>query len=800
MPDNFVPLKRNRENDMNPSPTRRPALFYLGLGIVTAATLALEIIQTRLLSVVTWYHLAFFVISMAMFGMTLGALRVYLDPKKFSAENAPATLAKSTLIAAAAILVAYLDQITLAPDAIVSPTTIVVFARLALSLAVPFFFAGVAVTIALTRTDYPIGLVYGADLVGAAVGVALITPMFALFDGGGAVFASAALMAVGAWCFAAWGGQAQLGRWARMAAVGLLALAIFNSSTLYSFDPIVVKGVTEKRHKIAYEKWNSFSRVAAYKPGLKAANQVLWSAGKDTPDVKLNVMNMNIDGLAGTVLVEMDPDLESAKIFLHDATSMVHAVRGGSVAVIGVGGGKDILAALAAGNTQVTGIEINPVFIDILENRYPDFARLAGHPGVELIVDEARSYFTRHKETYDVIQASLIDTWAATGAGAFSLSENSLYTIEAWRTFLARLKPHGVFTVSRWYAKDRLDETARMVSLAMAALFAEGAEKPAAHILLGGSGQVATILVSRDPFALEDIEAFTAMLDARGFTLLWKPGSVSSDNILARLQTVASPAELATLADGYPLDISPPTDNRPFFFNLLRLSRPWEIIAYMGRPSGVVTGNLLATLTLLAILLITLIFGAAIIILPARFAPPGAGLPQPAELAYFVLIGLGFMFVEIAFLQRLSVFLGHPVYALAVVLFSLILFTGLGSLVSERFKLSTAPRLIGYALLLAGYVVAAALALPHLTAAFAAATLVGRVAVSLALLAPAGLLMGQAFPAGMRLARRDATDPTPWLWVAVILSIAFGISVTMFTGAACYALLALLAPRLTRKA
>lgn len=789
----------------------RPAVFfYLGLGLVTAATLALEMIQTRLLSVVTWYHLAFFVISMAMFGMTLGALRVYLAPHKFTSESARRLLGRSALFAAIAMALAYLDQIVLAPETIVSLTTLVVFARLALTLAIPFYFSGVAVTIALTRTHYPIGRTYAADLIGAAAGVLLVLPLFSLLDGPGAVFASAAVMALGAWCFARWGGQPATGRAALAVAALMLLLAIGNAATLHGLDPILVKGSTEKRHHIAYEKWNSFSRVVALKESTRPAAEALWAPAATAPTGAREVIAMNIDGLAGTVMPKMKPDVSDGEFLLLDATAMAYAIRHGDVAVIGVGGGKDMLTALAAGNERVLGVELNPVFIDLLQNRYRDYTHLADQPGVRLVVDEARSYFTRTDEQFDLIQASLIDTWAATGAGAFSLSENAIYTVEAWQVFLARLKPAGVFTVSRWYAPGRLDETVRLVSLAVAALFVDGAEQPGRHLLLGAHDQVATLLVSRQPFSADDIAAFKAMVAERGFELLLAPGEPTTEKILGLVRDAADPAALWALTSSYELDVTPPTDNRPFFFNLLRLTRPWEILSYMGRPSGVVTGNLMATLTLLAILLVTVVFGAAIVYLPTRFAPPGASLPRAVELAYFILIGLGFMFVEIAFLQRLSVYLGHPVYALAVVLFSLIFFTGLGSLISERVRLDTAARLALYAVTLAGYLGFVAWLLPQVTAATAAAQLPGRAGLSLALLAPAGLLMGLAFPNGMRLARRGDTDPTPWLWgvngaagvlasaLAVILSIAFGITTTMVVGATCYLALAALGPRLTR--
>jgi len=783
-------------------------LFYLGLALVTMATLALEIIQTRMLSVVTWYHLAFFVISMAMFGMTLGALRVFLSPNSNGMDTVGRSLPRAALFTALAIGICYLDQICLAPETVMSASTVVVFARLALTIAVPFYFSGLCVTFALTRTPYPVGVTYGADLVGAAAGCLLVLPLLSLLDGPGAIYATASITALGAWCFALWGNQRKLGRYALLVTLLMAVIAAWNANTIYGLDPIIVKGQAEKRHWVVLEKWNSFSRVLAYREMPYDAKWIMWSAAPNMPSTHVVAHEVNIDGGAGTRLFKWDAASGAMDFLLWDATAMVYAMRQGSVAIIGLGGGKDVMTALAAGNRQVLGVDINSVFLDMHKGPFRDYTKLADRPDVRMVNDEARSFFTRDPGRYDIIQASLIDTWAATGAGAFSLSENSLYTVEAWKIFLDHLSDNGVFTVSRWHAANRLDESARLVSLALASLMQIGIADPSQHLLLGASDTVATILVAKTPFNTEDVDKFKGYLARTGFKMLMAPGEPPLMPIMAALAQAPNLAGLEKIAGAYPLDISPPTDSRPFFFNLLRLSRPWEIASYWGRPSGVVTGNLVATVTLLVVFLIALIFAAGILILPYKFAPAGALLPRPPELAWFALIGLGFMFTEIAFMQRLSVFLGHPVYALAVVLFSLILFTGLGSFASEKIRLTTTARLIAYALVLAAYLAVAGWWMPQITIAFQGLALGGRVGICLLILGPAGLLMGQAFPAGMRLARRPGADPTPWLWgvngaagvlasvLAVMISIAYGITATMMLGAACYAALVVVALRL----
>ena len=784
------------------TPGHRPAPFYFGLALVTAAVLALEIVQTRMLSVVTWYHLAFFVISIAMFGMTLGALRVFLRPDRFARERLPRVLPEATFRTALAIAVSFLFQLCIAPYFAVSPRMIAAFFCLAATLAVPFYFAGVVVTLVLTRSPFPIGIVYGADLIGAAVGCVLVIPLLARLDGPGAVLACAAVMAGGAYCFALWSGRKPYRVGSLLLAVLMLAAAVANSRTYQGLSPITVKGSIEDRSRVVYERWNSFSRVTAYREETGPAKYHLWAASDKIPSFNTSSIHLNIDGLAGTSMFPVGEKIDSLGFLLFDVTSAAYVLRRGDVAVIGVGGGKDIVTALIAHNDSVRGIELNPAFVDIHRNAFRDYSRIADQPNVDLVADEARSYMTRHTESYDIIQASLIDTWASTGVGAFSLSENAIYTVDAFKIFLGRLKGNGVFTVSRWFSPDHQNETSRLLSLSIAALFELGVERPADHVILCANRNVATILLSVSPFSTADVEKFGAYVDRMDFQLLLAPGKPPDDPDSAAIIRAASLDDLRAITDRFPLDFSPPTDERPFFFNMLRLSRPWDLRKYIGRGDGVVYGNLIATWTLLVILCISLLFGLAILIVPFRLAPDGAQRPSGRALLYFALIGFGFMFAEIGFLQRLSIFLGHPTYSLSVVLFSLILFTGVGSMASDRLPITRRSGMIAYAIIVAGYLVGATYLAHWMQTSLQALSMPGRILLSVALIAPAGLAMGQAFPAGIRLAGSGGSDPTPWLWgvngaagvlasvIAVIVSIGWGITTNFFVAAACYGLLA----------
>ena len=200
---------------------------------------------------------------------------------------------------------------------------------------------------------------------------------------------------------------------------------------------------------------------------------------------------LNIDGSAGTVMYQFDGDLSKLDFLRYDVTNLGYAIRSqGRSAVIGVGGGRDVLSAYVFGFRDVTGVELNPIFIDLLTRDFRDYNRLADLPGVRLIVDEARSWFARTDERFDLIEMSLIDTWAATGAGAYSLSENGLYTTQGWRHFLSALTPTGVFTVSRWFNPNDITETGRLISLAAATLREQGIARPEGHLFLASAEQI----------------------------------------------------------------------------------------------------------------------------------------------------------------------------------------------------------------------------------------------------------------------------------------------------------------------
>jgi hypothetical protein len=287
--------------------------------------------------------------------------------------------------------------------------------------------------------------------------------------------------------------------------------------------------------------------------------------------------------------------------------------------------------------------------------------------------------------------------------------------------------------------------------------------------------------------------------------VLLSPGRDAASPVLQGIVASGNEEDLRQYTSSLPLDLTPTTDERPFFFDQLPLTHPWRAIEQALRSrgtGGVLLGNTKATMTLGFLFVCSLLLVNRTIVYPLRPAIADVGRRLAiGGTAYFVLIGAGFMCSEMGLLQRLSVFLGHPIYALSIVLSSLILTTGVGSLLSDKFPLDTRPRFVLWALLAAGYLAALPGWLPATLHAFESATLLMRAPLCVAVIAPAGLLMGFGFPTGMRFISAVDRRPTPWFWgvngaagvlassTAVGVSIAFGIYVTFLISACCYALL-----------
>lgn len=780
------------------------APHYVGIFVVAGAVLAYQVLLTRLFSAVLYYHFAYVGISLAMLGMTLGAQRVFGHPQRFAPARLEPEWVGAALgfsVSSAVLTLAFIASPALLPRH-GAMSTVLVF----VPFVVPFYYSGICVTLLLTKSSSPVGALYAADLVGAALGCLLVVAALWVLDPVALSFALAALTALAAWVMAS-GRDARLARTAGwLAAAWLIGLAVQAGLYASGRDHLRIRWDPSQLQSVfPYERWNAYSHISIG-PLPASTPPMGWGFGRPQ-DQRIEQRGLIIDASAGTILTRFDGDLAPLAFLANDVINAAYHIRPiDRVAVIGVGGGRDILSALRFGATHITGIEMNPAIIGALTTDFADFTgHLHRRPEVSLVQAEARSWLSQSAQAFDLIQISLIDTWAATAAGGLALAENKLYTVEAWQEFMARLTPGGMLSVSRWFEpRSNVGEFYRMLAIAAETLKRRGvpAERTRQHILalrniaddtLHGAhaAWVVTVVVAAEPFSADDIARARQAAASEGFRVMLDPDTAWD----ATSAVLASGAADARFHAALPIDVSASTDDRPFFFYVTRLKD-----VFGAGANREAEGLDVKAIHIIALLLGATLAGVAAFVAAPLLGPARAQIDRGAlrHLLYFIGIGVGFMLVEISQMQRLIIFLGHPVYGLTVILFTLLLFGGLGSLgvrppPDGQPVRGALPRVVALCLVL----VATGLATPFVTDWLKHLDTALRVLASVALLAPVGYCMGMMFPIGIAISRRHRALH-PWFWgingatsvfasvLGVALSMQFGIAAAYWTGAAAY--------------
>ena len=777
---------------------------YAGLFMVTLATLMYEILLTRIFSVTMNYHFAFVAISLAMFGMSVGAVLVYLFPNYFTQERVRHHLALGSLLFAVSIVISFLTHLSIP---FVIQRSLVGLYSIALTytvLSVPFTFSGICVCLALTKFPQQVSRLYAANLAGAAVGCIVVIYTINFTGVPTAVIITALFASIGAVLFIYDGRSDRLRRIALICTLLLASFAAVNGVLAIKQVPLLrlVWVMSRLQGPVIYEKWNSFSRIAVRRNTGRPENPFGCGLSSTYPsERKVRQFWLDINWGEGTIMTFFNGNLDDLEHLKYDVVNLAHYVRQNSkVLVIGTGGGREILAALAFEQKSVLGIEINHDIIDAVNRVFGDFTgHLDRNPKVTFVNDEARSYIARSRDRFDIIQASIIYTGVATAAGAFTLTENTLYTVEAWRTFLDHLNPQGVLTFTIWYRGDKPYEVYKLTSLASASLVQLGVKNPRKHIVIvrhmpkrelyGQPTGTGTILVSKDPFSDKDLNTIEEVAGRMHFDMVLSPG-FSIDSTFA---TIASGKDLDSFTAEFPLNIAPPTDDSPFFFNMIRVTDIFnrELWGHTGAKGVVVLGVLSITVVGLAFLCI---------IVPLILTTERSLLKGTVPLfIFFSCIGLGFMLVEMSQMQRLIIFLGHPVYSLSVVLFALLLSSGIGSYSTQKISATDirGSAIIRLFLLICALFIFGKLT-PYAISTFQDSATTLRILVAVLILFPIGLFMGMAFPLGMKIASAKSAFLTPWLWgingatsvcasvLAVVIALSSGISTSFWTGFSCY--------------
>jgi spermidine synthase len=774
-----------------------------GLALTSFSALLLELALTRLFSVVLFYHFAFLAISIALLGLGAGGVFAYLLKARLAVTDTR-TLAARLCMANSVVILVVLEIVLHVPVALrVSWGNFARLTVLYLAAAVPFFFTGLLFAVVFARETRRIPRLYGADLCGGALACLAVVPLLNWVGGPSVILVAGATMAAAGTIWAEFRSQR------RNAALLALALVVLIGAN-YSgrlIDVVYAKGMFRDPAWVEFARWNALSRVEVDLQGQAKAIVI-------DADASTYIMNADLAHWQGTL---WEHNLMAAP------PALANVLRPhGEFAIIGPGGGVDVLRAVANGSPSVTGIEINPIIATtIMRERYADYAQhLYDRPDVHIHVTDGRSFLRSTPQHFDVVQMTLVDTWASTAAGAFALSENNLYTVEAFSEYFNHLKPDGMIAITRWEFRHPR-EALRVVAVAMEALHRLGVANPARNFIVASQGELdadgipVVVLAKKTPFTpAEETAVITHFDHYSELDPLYLP-SQPGQNPFSDLIASNDPYSFART---YAYNVAPVTDNAPFFFFTLKAG---QILGEKGLSEGIDWKVNLGVLVLLLVLVISLIAVLAFLILPLALRRRNAR-QSPFPLLYFVAVGLGYILVEIAFIQRFVLFLGHPTYALTVVIFLLMISSGAGSLFSRlwlpRTNLAWVPLVLVILTILADVFF-----LPGRLAALVGLDFGYRLLVSGVLLVPLGFVMGMPFPTGLRAL---ATLPAPefpsgqgasdnsveWAWamnaaasvlgsvLAMVVAIQFGLNVTLACGAAAYLLALLLTPALRTKA
>jgi SAM-dependent methyltransferase len=765
-------------------------LHLAGMLVMSFASLLLELALTRLFSVILFYHFAFLAISIALLGLGAGGVFAYLARNwlvRWDLRTLGARL--GALNALLLLVVLEVDLHTQVP--LTLSFTPIIFLRLALLYvvsALPFFCTGLLFSVIFARETRGITQLYAADLTGGALACLAIVPLLNFVGGPNSILVAAIASAAAS---AIWAPTRNSRR------VALALLAAFTALTAANYsgriaDIVYAKGMRRDRPWVLFARWNALSRVEV----------------DDQGGAKVIV----IDADASTYIMNTDPlhwGAEWKHNLMSAAPAVVNVLRPrGDYAVIGPGGGVDVLRALANGSPSVTGIEINPIIVnDIMRRRWADWSyHLYDQPEVHIHVGDGRSWVRNAREKFDVVQMTLVDTWASTAAGAFALSENNLYTVEAFREYFDHLKPDGIIAITRWEFRQPR-EALRVVSQGLEVLRRAGIADPASHFIvvsehpLDEDGVPVAVLCKKSPFTREEEAAVRAHLTHYpDLHILYSPTHGSAPTGAA-FQDLIHSGDPRSFAAVYSYDVTPVYDNAPFFFFTFKTRRLLE--AFRADSSAIDWKVNAGLLVLICVLVISILAVIAFLLLPLALHRPSrqrGGL----RLLYFIAIGLGYILAEIAFIQRFVLFLGHPTYALTVVIFLMLLSSGAGSLLSRRLLLDPLrvriPLVIVILLLLA-YV----WALPPLLRPLVGLPFMLKLIISGAALVPLGLAMGMPFPSGLRALDGSTVE---WAWalnaassvlgsvLAMVIAIQFGLNLTLACGAVAYLLALALVSRL----
>jgi len=814
-------------------PSEQPRFSLpLALSLVSGAALAYEVLLTRLFSIIQWHHFAYMMISVALLGYGAAGTVVSVLRERFLRRFELSFALSAALfgVSAAACFLAA-QAVPFNPlEFLWDPRQPLLLLVVYLLLFVPFFFAALCVCLMFTRFGHAAHRLYSFDILGAAAGcLGAIIALYALAPMGALAAVSVVAMAAAALAWtgaglrprAASGALLLLGAavaWTMHGPLGQLRLSPYKelSQTLRVMGARVLAETSTPLGLVTVVE--SPEVPFRHAPGMSLA-----APGEPPPQ-----LGVFTDGEGLSALTRYDGRREPLEYLDHLTSALpYHLVEQPRVLVLGAGAGADVLQALYHRAPRIDAVELNPRMVQLVQERFAEFSgRPYSAPGVTVHLGEARGFSTANDARYDVIQLALLDAFGASSAGLYALSESYLYTVEALQAYMRRLAPGGLLSITRWVTLPPRD-TLKLFATAVVALERSDVTDPGRRLALIRGWKTATLIVKNGDFTAQDVERIRSFCRTRSFDVAWYPGMNAAEadryNRLDRPYFFEGTSELLGPERGefikrYKFNIAPATDDQPYFFHFFKWKALPELLRLRARGGLPLLewGYPLLVGTLVQAAIVSFV----LILLPLWIGQraPDDSVPaaQRARVAlYFTAIGFGFMFIEIAFIQKFILFLSHPLYAVAVVLFAFLLFAGLGSRVSERLSGRVRTRLPAVSWPVAAIAVVSLLYLPLLPRVFAplmALPDASKIAISALLIAPLGFAMGMPFPMAVKAVAARAGPLVPWAWgvnacasvvaavLATVLAIHLGFTVVVLLAVGLYFVAAATFPGISGRA
>ncbi|MBG7602004.1 MAG: SAM-dependent methyltransferase [Gammaproteobacteria bacterium] len=804
-------------------------LLFLSIALLSLAALGYEILLMRLFSIIQWHHFAYMIISLALLGYGASGAVITIFQRGLNRRFAVLFTAAIALFGISAIASFLLvQQLPFNAEEVMwdwrQPGWLLLMYLL---LAIPFLFAASAIALALSHYSDMISKIYAYDLIGAGLGGACIIlllfkfmPFEVLAWIGVFALMATLLAAIALHSAAAW----RVALLSILPAIAMIWIALHSAALISPYKELSqtlripgTEVVAQRSSPLGLlEIVESRQTPFRHAPGLS-----LKAEREPPPQVGIFTDGGNMS------VITRDAGMSDAFAYLDQITSALpyHLRKLQQVLILGAGGGADVQQARYHQIPQITAVELNPQIVELMRSDYAEFSgHLYQQSDVEVHVEEARGFITDSSQHYDLIQVALMDAFGASTAGLYALNESYLYTLEAFKTYLQHLESDGYLSVSRWIKLPPRD-TLKLMATAIQALKESGVEHPAQQLVLIRGWQTSTLLIKNGAFTSSEIDAVKAFCKTLGFDAAWYPGMQAGEanrfNQLRQPWFYQSAVFLLgdnaeQFMDDYKFDLRPSTDDRPYFFHFFKWSILPEILSLQGKGGMPLLeqGYLISVSTLLQALFASLL----LIILPLLFlkrreAPAPQTIRRSSVLIYFFAIGLAFLFIEIAFIQKMTLLLHHPLYSAATVMTGFLIFAGLGSLFSQRLvNRGDVRRGVVFAVGgIAVFSLTYLLFFKHLPDALLSLPLAIKMLFAIVMIAPLATLMGMPFPLALSHLGQHARQLIPWAWgingcasvisaiLATLLAIHGGFSMVVTLAVLLYLLAALSFPLATSR-